>query len=88
MLTTLFDNQTQLDIIVYQGEGPKTSDCKKLGKFELCGIAKAPVGEPDICVALSVDTNGILKVNAFDETNEDDVKNLDVNMKKGRFTTE
>jgi molecular chaperone DnaK (HSP70) len=69
-MTTLFDNQEQLDILVYQGEGPKTANCKRLGKFELCGISKAPVGTPDICVELTVDKNGILKVNAFDETNE------------------
>ena len=77
-----------MDIVVYQGEGPKTKDCQKLGKFEICDIAPAPVGTPDINIKFAIDESGILKVTAYDDTDESNIKDLKVNINKGRFSAE
>ena len=65
--TTAFDNQTEVDVKVFQGERPKTQDNLSLGKFALDNISPKPRGVPKIEVTFSVDANGILSVKAKDE---------------------
>ena len=65
--TTAFDNQTEVDVKVFQGERPKTQDNLSLGKFVLDNISPKPRGVPKIEVTFSVDANGILSVKAKDE---------------------
>ncbi len=65
--TTAFDNQTEVDVKVFQGERPKTQDNLSLGKFQLDNISPKPRGVPKIEVTFSVDANGILSVKAKDE---------------------
>jgi molecular chaperone DnaK len=66
VFTTAYDDQTEVDIKVYQGERPKTSDNLFLGEFKLSGIEKKPRGVPKIEVSFSLDANGILSVSAKD----------------------
>ncbi len=68
--TTAFDNQTEVDVKVYQGERPKTLDNLSLGQFRLDSIMPKPRGVPKIEVTFSVDANGILSVKAKDEQTE------------------
>jgi molecular chaperone DnaK len=66
--TTADDNQTAVDIKIYQGERPIAADNMLLGEFRLEGIPPAPRGVPQIEVTLDIDANGILNVNARDKS--------------------
>ena len=65
--TTAANVQTQVEIVVTQGERPLTKDNKKLGNFILAGIPPAPRGVPQIEVTFDIDANGILHVGARDK---------------------
>jgi molecular chaperone DnaK len=64
--TTAEDNQTAVDIKVYQGERPMANNNMLLGQFRLDGIPPAPRGVPQIEVTFDIDANGILNVTAQD----------------------
>lgn len=65
--TTAEDNQTAVDIKVYQGERPMAGNNMLLGQFRLDGIPPAPRGVPQIEVTFDIDANGILNVKAQDK---------------------
>merc|ERR1712093_686958 len=67
IFTTESDNQTRVEILVYEGERYKTKDNNLLGKFDLDGIAPAPRGVPQIEISYELDANGILHVVAKDK---------------------
>lgn len=67
VFSTAADNQTQVQIVVTQGERPMSSDNKQLGTFVLDGIPPAPRGVPQIEVSFDIDSSGILKVTAKDK---------------------
>jgi molecular chaperone DnaK len=64
--TTAADNQTEVEIVVFQGERPMARDNKLLGTFKLTGLPPAPRGVPQIEVSFDIDANGILNVHAKD----------------------
>ena len=64
--STAEDNQTEVGILVLQGEREMASDNRKLGDFRLTGIPPAPRGGPKIEVTFDIDANGILHVTAKD----------------------
>ncbi|POX60701.1 molecular chaperone DnaK [Streptomyces sp. Ru62] len=66
IFTTAEDNQASVTVQVYQGEREIAAYNKKLGMFELTGIAPAPRGVPQIEVAFDIDANGIMHVSAKD----------------------
>ncbi|BCM70159.1 MULTISPECIES: molecular chaperone DnaK [Streptomyces] len=66
IFTTAEDNQPSVTVQVYQGEREMAAYNKKLGMFELTGIAPAPRGVPQIEVAFDIDANGIMHVSAKD----------------------
>ncbi len=68
VFSTAADNQTQVQIVITQGERPMSRDNKQLGTFILDGIPPAPRGVPQIEVTFDIDSNGILKVTAKDKT--------------------
>ncbi len=66
IFTTADDNQSSVQIQVYQGEREIAAYNKKLGVFELTGIPAAPRGVPQVEVTFDIDANGIVNVSAKD----------------------
>ena len=62
IFTTADDNQSSVQIQVYQGEREMAPQNKKLGMFELTGLPPAPRGVPQIEVTFDIDANGIVHV--------------------------
>lgn len=67
IFTTAEDNQSSVQIKVYQGERDIAMHNKMLGMFELSGIAPAPRGIPQIEVGFDIDANGIMHISAKDK---------------------
>lgn len=67
VFSTAADNQTQVNIKVYQGERKMCIDNKFLGQFDLVGIPPSPRGVPQIEVTFDIDANSIMKVSAKDQ---------------------
>jgi molecular chaperone DnaK len=65
--STAADNQSSVEVKVYQGERPMASDNRLLGKFGLDSIPPAPRGVPQIEVTFDIDANGIVNVSAKDK---------------------
>ena len=66
MYTTWVDNQTGIDINVYQGEREFVKDNRHLAGFTLGPLPPLPAGMPKIEVAFLIDADGILRVRATD----------------------
>ncbi len=67
IFSTAADNQTAVDVQVFQGERPMARDNRMLGNFRLDGISAAPRGVPQVEVTFDLDANGILNVRAKDK---------------------
>jgi molecular chaperone DnaK len=67
IFSTAADNQTAVDVYVFQGERQMARDNRLIGNFRLDGIPPAPRGMPQIEVAFDIDANGILSVSAKDK---------------------
>ncbi|PSQ44722.1 molecular chaperone DnaK, partial [Halobacteriales archaeon SW_5_68_122] len=67
IFTTAADNQTSVNIRVFQGEREIAEENELLGAFQLAGIPPAPAGTPQIEVTFNIDENGIVNVQAEDQ---------------------
>ncbi|MFB6299569.1 MAG: molecular chaperone DnaK, partial [Halobacteriales archaeon] len=67
VFTTAADNQTSVNVRVFQGEREIAEENEFLGEFMLTGIPPAPAGTPQIEVGFNIDENGILNVEAEDK---------------------
>jgi molecular chaperone DnaK len=67
VFSTASDMQTEVQVVVVQGERPMARDNKMLGDFRLTGIPPAPRGMPQIEVTFDIDADGILHVSAKDK---------------------
>ncbi|MEM9295333.1 MAG: Hsp70 family protein, partial [Planctomycetota bacterium] len=65
--TTSADNQTAVQVNVYQGERELVADCRALGRFELKGLPPMPAGIPQVEVVFLLDANGVLTVSASEK---------------------
>jgi molecular chaperone DnaK (HSP70) len=62
---TDFENQPEILLLVYEGEGLLTEDNVLLGEIQLSGFSPGPPGT-QITVSFDIDMNGILNVSAED----------------------
>ena len=83
--TTCEDWQTEIDVVVYEGERPHTSANNKLGEFKISGVQRAKRGEPKVEVTFSLDANGILSVTAADKVTGAQAK-AEIKADRGRLT--
>ncbi|USZ75201.1 molecular chaperone DnaK [Halorussus vallis] len=67
IFTTAADNQTSVQVRVFQGEREIAEENELLGEFQLTGIPPAPAGTPQIEVGFNIDENGIVNVTAEDQ---------------------
>jgi molecular chaperone DnaK len=74
VFSTAADNQTSVEIKVFQGERAMARDNRLLGVFQLVGIPPAPRGVPQVEVTFDIDANGILNVSAKDRATNNEQK--------------
>ncbi len=66
LFTTVSDNQTQVRIMVFQGDSLRADDNELLGAFILSGLREAPRGEVEVEVSFEISADGIVSVYAKD----------------------
>jgi molecular chaperone DnaK (HSP70) len=85
--TTVEDFQTELDVVVYEGERATVDGNNKLGEFRINGIERVRKGEAKIEVCFNLDANGILNVTARDLVTQAEAS-ATMAADKGRLTDE
>jgi len=87
IFSTAADNQTAVDIRVFEGERAMVTDNHQLGNFRLDGIAAAPRGQAQIEVKFKVDSDGIMNIGAEDKASGKS-ENVTIKNEKGRLSQE
>mmetsp|Transcript_20759 Transcript_20759/g.43635 ORF Transcript_20759/g.43635 Transcript_20759/m.43635 type:complete len:626 (-) Transcript_20759:1197-3074(-) len=85
--TTVDDWQTEIDVVVFEGERPHVDANNKLGSFVISGVQRARAGEPKVDVTFALDANGILNVTARDQVTGAEAR-AEIKAEKGRLTSE
>lgn len=86
MFKTAIDNQSAVDIEVFQGESTLTYNNHLLGKFSLEDIPPAPAGTHKIQVSFMIDADGVLNVMATNQTNPNSQKSMTIKNTSVQFS--
>lgn len=60
--STSYDNQTSIEIVIYEGDNADVKDNKKLGSFQIPNLPQKQAGQVVVNVFFRIDTNGTLTV--------------------------
>ena len=71
---TTFDNQTIINVNVYQGVSNLIANNQCLGSFQVCDLPPRKAGEVNVQLIFSVDIDGMLTISAICEGKEKTVK--------------
>ncbi len=63
-LSTHLDDQTELEVLIFQGEDSNVSGNEFLGAMKIEGLPKGPKGSVQIAITVSLDAECVLKVEA------------------------
>jgi molecular chaperone DnaK len=63
MFSTVYDNQREVEVDIYQGEDDDIRHNHRVGRFLIQGLAKVPAGN-QLVVQCNLDLDGMLKVTA------------------------
>lgn len=85
--STVVDWQTDIDVVVFEGERPCVDANNKLGSFVISGVERARAGEPKVDVTFALDANGILSVTARDQVTNAEAR-ATIKAEKGRLSPE
>lgn len=66
IFSTAVDNQPGIEVVVLQGERPRGTDNKVIGRFSM-DLLPAKRGVPQIEITYSIDASGIISVKAIDK---------------------
>jgi len=66
IFSTIADDQTEVELRIFQGNSDIAKENIQLGRFILGDVEKAPMGIPQIEVQFDVNVNGIMSVSAKD----------------------
>ncbi len=66
-LATSRDNQSEIELSIFQGDSDRVGENEFLGTLKLSGLAKRPRGEVRITVTFEVNNESLLKVTAKEE---------------------
>ncbi|NOQ46018.1 MAG: Hsp70 family protein [Desulfobulbaceae bacterium] len=83
---TLYDNQEQVRIRVYQGEHSEPQDNIQIGEFLISDLSKVPVGS-ELITTFELDTDSILQVSATEKCTGNS-KKISIDNAIGRFKKE
>jgi molecular chaperone DnaK len=83
---TVMDDQTVVDVRIYQGENEDALENIKIGQFMVEGLSKAPAGNP-VVLDLALDRDGILHVTAR-EKNTGLERRISIDQAVARYGTE
>jgi len=67
IFSTIADDQTEVELRIFQGNSDMAKENVQLGRFILSDVEKAPMGMPQIEVQFDVNVNGIMSVSAKDK---------------------
>jgi L1 cell adhesion molecule like protein len=87
IFSTHSDNQTNVNIKIYEGEKAYAKDNNLLGSFDLINLRPALRGELKIKVKFNIDANNILTVSALEEYSNVS-NNITINNEKDNFAKE
>jgi molecular chaperone DnaK len=67
-LSTHRDNQTEIELSIFQGDSDRVGENEYLGTLKMSGLPKRPRGQVQVTVSFEVNSESLLKVKAKDES--------------------
>jgi molecular chaperone DnaK len=75
-LATSRDNQTDIEVVIFQGDSEKAQENEYLGTLRLTGLPSAPRGQVQVTVAFEVSNESLLRVTAKEKQSGREVSSI------------